>query len=272
MTQQFKLVPIEPTDEMIKATENIEILTGHGDDAVFIDIFEAEKIYKAMLSAAPDVAGEVAAYGYENRAGIISDIHSAQFANKHDADHTAWPVALFRTPQPDRSAELEQILQDPENQPSQYGTIPISMYESRTAELQEQVLQLQDKVKRLEDELAVKTDEADGLRKLYELLIKECYSLDQEEYEDDGEYRFKWASLAIEQAKTKLTKLEKVNIDLEADKARLVEALRMWDETIKHQYTGSSQAMSYLQECAFVTQKLLAEINETSGFIGGDKC
>ena len=236
-----KIVPIEPTQSMC---------TSGQQKASEWQRFplKISAIYKAMLSAAPDVNSQAVLK-------VVADDISYR-SHHDDQSYGMWcPVGFgkkhgfsegtlfYTTPQPDR-----------------------------TDELQEQVLQLQDKVKRLEDELAVKTDEADGLRKLYELLIKECYSLDQEEYEDDGEYRFKWASLAIEQAKTKLTKLEKVNIDLEADKARLVEALRMWDETIKHQYTGSSQAMSYLQECAFVTQKLLAEINETSGFIGGDKC
>lgn len=60
----------------------------------------------------------------------------------------------------------------------------------------------------LEAQLAVKTDECDGIRKLYEMLIKECYGLDPENYEDDGEYRYKWAHLAIVQAKENLSKLQ----------------------------------------------------------------
>lgn len=38
---------------------------------------------------------------------------------------------------------------------------------------------------------------------------------------------------------------------------RLREALRNWDVLIKYQYTGSREAMSALQACAFETDEIL---------------
>jgi hypothetical protein len=63
------------------------------------------------------------------------------------------------------------------------------------------------RIKELERLLECKTEQEAEIRKLYELLIKECYSLDKE-IEDDGEYRYKWAYLAIDSTKRKLSKQE----------------------------------------------------------------
>lgn len=96
---KHKLVPIEPTKEMLEATSKIEILTGYGDDAVFVDDFEANKLYKAMLEAAPDVGGEAVAWIRKNRFRFNADIEPSD-----DSE-----IALFTYP-PDaakRIADLE---------------------------------------------------------------------------------------------------------------------------------------------------------------------
>jgi hypothetical protein len=48
--------------------------------------------------------------------------------------------------------------------------------------------------------------------------------------------------------------------DLEAKLAKAVEALREWDDLIKHQYSGSREAMSDMTYAAKHTAALLAEI------------
>ena len=44
---------------------------------------------------------------------------------------------------------------------------------------------------------------------------------------------------------------------LREENARLREALKHWDALIRHQYTGSREAMSDMTECAQETAKLL---------------
>jgi hypothetical protein len=53
--------------------------------------------------------------------------------------------------------------------------------------------------------------------------------------------------------------------DLEAKLAKVVEALWEWDDLIKHQYSGSREAMSDMTYAAQHTAALLAEIEGEKG-------
>ena len=54
-------------------------------------------------------------------------------------------------------------------------------------------------------------------------------------------------------------------IAAEAKLAKVVEALREWDDLIKHQYSGSREAMSDMTYAAQHTAALLAEIEGEKG-------
>ena len=45
--------------------------------------------------------------------------------------------------------------------------------------------------------------------------------------------------------------------------AKMQEALEHWDNLIEHQYSGSREAMSEMQYCAFETQEILAKFSST---------
>ena len=51
---------------------------------------------------------------------------------------------------------------------------------------------------------------------------------------------------------------------LEADNARLREVLQQWDALIKHQYSGSREAMSDMQEAAFATVEAIKAWREVT--------
>ena len=51
---------------------------------------------------------------------------------------------------------------------------------------------------------------------------------------------------------------------LEAENARLRELLLQWDALIKHQYSGSREAMSDMQEAAFTTVEALKAWREVT--------
>lgn len=98
--------------------------------------------------------------------------------------------------------------------------------------------------------LQIKSDEADSLRSLHESLIKECYSLDPEGYPDDGEYRYKWASLAIHQAKTKISEQEQQIKSLLALVEKQREALSIFDRDITYE-NGNVVRGIYWQDVQF---------------------
>lgn len=153
-----KLVPCEPTDEMINATENIEILTGHGDDAVFIDIFEAVKIYKAMLESAPEVSGDAVAYAEQDNVDMkeYDDLlFSYPVSIKPTENRT---VPLYTTPQPDRTAQLEAELETERQRLAACGVAALGYFEGclpqyKSGSLND-VLCLRDSNKQLEAEKA----------------------------------------------------------------------------------------------------------------------
>lgn len=49
---------------------------------------------------------------------------------------------------------------------------------------------------------------------------------------------------------------------LEQQVAELVAALKDWDGLIKHNYSGSREAMSAMQQCAFDTADLLSKVKQ----------
>ena len=49
---------------------------------------------------------------------------------------------------------------------------------------------------------------------------------------------------------------------LEQQNAELVAALKGWDSLIKHNYSGSREAMSAMQQCAFDTDDLLSKVKQ----------
>lgn len=49
---------------------------------------------------------------------------------------------------------------------------------------------------------------------------------------------------------------------LEQQNAELVAALKDWDALIKYNYSGSREAMSAMQQCAFDTDDLLSKVKQ----------
>jgi len=82
---------------------------------------------KSMLASAPEV-GEAVRFErlHPSQGWIIVEQQDIPHYQQQGQEIRA----LYTTPQPDRTEQLEQILQDPENQPSQYGTVPLSIYET----------------------------------------------------------------------------------------------------------------------------------------------
>jgi len=88
MTQTHKLVPIEPTDEMLKAMQqNWSISSNHAASIQF-----QKETYKAMLSSAPEVGEAVACAVCGHQTTYCSDCG----------------VEVWK-PAPDRTAQLEEI-------------------------------------------------------------------------------------------------------------------------------------------------------------------
>ena len=161
MTQQFKLVPIEPTDEMIKAWKKYDV------ESPNIVPYETSiaGYYKAMLTAAPDVAGEAVACEpiyYSNDDGdswydspddidFIDALDPPEIGAEYEL-HVAYKNAIRTykvTKVPDEISDDYEVELVSHRGPIYYTT----PQPDRTVELQEQVLQLQDNVKRLVEAL-----------------------------------------------------------------------------------------------------------------------
>lgn len=113
MTQTHKLVPIEPTEEMIDAAFKI------GEIKAFPPYWSGNEvrraIYQAMLASAPEVGeapfGYLCDWGDKNGLQRVAFYYGEPGSATQD-DWNEFPkvhlnLPLYTTPQPDRTAELE---------------------------------------------------------------------------------------------------------------------------------------------------------------------
>lgn len=101
MTQNFKLVPIEPSkDDIFLAMDNAEIAGYDWVDDYRPSIFDVEAILKQYIASAPEV-GEAVGFIEVSEDGSARAFLSGKFNNGDK---------LYTTPQPDRTEQLEQQL------------------------------------------------------------------------------------------------------------------------------------------------------------------
>lgn len=109
MTQNFKLVPMEPTDEdeMEIAACKVFIRQYENGTPMYLSPHNAIAVFEDMLSAAPDVAGEPVAYAEQDNIDMKSynDLSFSYPVSTKPTENRTAP--LYANPQLSRTAELE---------------------------------------------------------------------------------------------------------------------------------------------------------------------
>src|SRR5690554_2864017 len=105
---KYKLVPVEPTDEMATAAMNAEIHANcvYGEPAAFSDI------WRAMLSAAPAVQGEPIGYIRRSALELMKNDELGVRSNIIKEPRYQDCVALYTAPQPAGAALPPEITRE----------------------------------------------------------------------------------------------------------------------------------------------------------------
>lgn len=112
----YKLVPVEPTVEMMWAAQEADMDHGDHDEWMELDGDDCIRMYKAMLAAAPAVQGEAGPVGWVwhsyNQTNFTSGSHHKEVLEadgvKLTPVYTAPPPAE-QQPAPDVSALVEAL-------------------------------------------------------------------------------------------------------------------------------------------------------------------